>query len=158
MLRAAGLDVEVAPPTYDEPPLDMEPAKLAEHHALQKALSVRGDVVIGADTLVVFEGRVYGKPRDRDEAFAWLKAFQRGPQEVVTGVAIVGRTTRVFHETSRVWLRRMGDDDIRAYHARVDPLDKAGACETSIVERCEGALDNVEGLPVARVLAELARV
>lgn len=158
LLRAAGIDVEVIAPSYEERPLDMPPAALAEHHALQKARSVRGDVVVGADTLVVFEGRVYGKPRDRDEAFAWLRAFQRGPQDVITGVAVIGRAERVFHETSRVWLRRMSDDDIRAYHARVDPLDKAGACETSIVERCEGPLDNVEGLPVARVLEELRRV
>lgn len=158
MLRAAGIEVEVVEPNYVEGPVDLPPAKLAEHHAERKAMSVVSRlVVLSADTLVVFDGRVYGKPRDRAEAFEWLKAFQRGPQDVITGVAVVGKSKCVFHESSRVWLKCMRDEEIRAYHARVDPMDKAGACETSIVAKCEGALDNVEGLPIARVMEELRR-
>jgi septum formation protein len=136
----------------------------AEHVAHRHADSV----VIGADTLVALEGRPFGKPRDLDEAFSMLSQLSGRTHEVFSGVWIVCRTrplVRGFVETSQVRFRALSPDEIRAYMAQIQPLDKAGAYAaqedaTGIIAAIHGSRTNVIGLPMEtlrRTLREFQR-
>jgi septum formation protein len=164
LLRRAGIDFEVvAPRGADERwPEGVAPGAAVERIARAKARSVRASgIVLAADTVVSYAGRILGKPRDREDAFAMLRLLQGTTHEVITGVALVeGARERLFHEVSRVTLGPLTDEEIRRYHAAVDPMDKAGACgiqETAGLLRAtvEGSVANVEGLPVERLVEVL---
>jgi septum formation protein len=129
-------------------------------NALRKARAVgpQDEPVVAADTIVVLDGQVFQKPRDLEEAHTFLKRLQGRTHEVVTGVAILYRgREKTFRVTSRVTFPPMTDDEIRAYHARENPLDKAGAYGVQALPhvRVEGSRANVIGLPVERLREEL---
>ncbi len=130
--------------------------------ALAKARDVarragRGGVVLGADTLVILDGRPFGKPASRDEARRMLEALRGRAHEVVTGVAVVEADTgRAATEAvvSRVVMRAYAPAEIEAYLDTPEPYDKAGAYAVQgeggrLVERVEGCYTNVVGLPLA---------
>jgi septum formation protein len=152
----------------------VRPSRIAEVHppgppasavaavALDKARAVAREwtggaaIVLGADTEVVLDGRYLGKPRDAADAARMLRALGGRTHEVVTGLAIVeapsGReeTTAV---TTRVAMVGVDDDEIAAYVATGEPLDKAGAYALQgqgarLVARVDGCFSNVVGLPV----------
>jgi septum formation protein len=114
-------------------------------------------VVLGADTEVVLDGRLLGKPRDGDDAARMLRALRARVHEVITGVALVeggaaGReeTTAV---TTRVRMADYADAELLAYVATGEPLDKAGAYAVqglgrALVAEVDGCLTNVVGLPL----------
>jgi nucleoside triphosphate pyrophosphatase len=113
-------------------------------------------VVLGADTEVVLDGRYLGKPRDAADAALMLRALGGRTHEVVTGVALVeapsGREETIA-VTTRVTMIAAGDDEIAAYVATGEPLDKAGAYAVQgqgghLVARVDGCFTNVVGLPV----------
>lgn len=145
--------------------LDLAPDALAKMHAREKALAVAagqpaGEVVIGADTIVALEGKVYGKPLDRADAVRMLSALAGRTHVVYTGVAVV-RDTDVYEAVAatRVTVRLLGQAEIEAYVNTGEPLDKAGAYAIQgrgalLVERIEGCYPNVVGLPLT-TLAEL---
>jgi septum formation protein len=120
-------------------------------------------LVLGADTMVALGGRRYGKPRDLAEAAKMLGELAGRTHEVVTGVCLLGlrdHRERLFAETTRVTFRPLGEPEIRAYLAVVNPLDKAGAYAIQeqgdrLVADLEGSYANVVGLPVERVLEAL---
>lgn len=171
LLWEAGFTFTIAIPAVaeGEPRPGMEPAAFARDLARRKAMSVvqAGNypraVILGADTIVVLDGRVLGKPRSRRDAFEMLSALSGRTHAVITGVALVanpGRRARIFSTRSRVRIRALTDAEIRAYHRRVDPMDKAGAYGLqepgdSIVESVAGSVSNVVGLPMERVMREL---
>lgn len=123
--------------------------------------------VLGADTTVVIDGDVLGKPRDREEAQSMLARLRDRWHEVLTGVAIVERDgggenprVRVEHEMTRVRFAAMSDDEIRSYVQTGEPMDKAGAYGVQgraavFIERIEGDYWNVVGLPARRVYTML---
>ena len=164
LLSDAGIAFEPIEPghTDERAPAELAPTRQDEQIALVKARSVRaGGVILAADTIAVLDGRIFGKPRNPQDAFEMLKTLQGTTHEVITGVALVdGDRERLFHEVSRVTLEPLSDDEIRRYHEAVDPLDKAGACgiqETAGIlrVRIEGSESNVMGLPIERLRGEL---
>ena len=163
LLTTAGISFESLPVHIDETQLDGEAAsdhvrRLAEEKA-RMALAKRGDaVVLGADTVVVVDERILGKPKDPEHAAAMLRALAGRSHEVLTGVAVLraDRPPRVAVERTRVWMAALGNDEIAWYVATGEPMDKAGAyaiqgLASRFVERIEGSYSNVVGLPVALV-------
>lgn len=169
LLRDAGYAVECVPSEVDElSEIDGPASALAVANSDAKALSVaakRADsIVIAADTIVVLDCEIYGKPRDLGHAAEMLGRLSGRVHEVITGVTIVHwarhQMTR-FHETTRVCFRRLDEGQIDAYLSAIDPLDKAGAYAAQddggrIIERVEGSFTNVVGLPMERTLEILA--
>ena len=134
----------------------MAAVALDKARAVARAWTEGPAVVLGADTEVVLDGCYLGKPRDAADASRMLRALGGRTHEVVTGLALVeapsGReeTTAV---TTRVTMIAAGDDEIAAYVATGEPLDKAGAYAVQgqgrhLVARVDGCFTNVVGLPV----------
>ena len=156
--------------TRDTPEVNdafLPPVELCARNAAAKAEAVAADfpghTIVGADTLVFLEGAPLGKPADLAEARRMLSALQGRTHCVCTAVAVVmpGGERRDFAATSFVTFRAMSAQDIDHYLAEVHVLDKAGAYAMQekselIVERVEGDVDNVIGLPVKQLLAVLA--
>lgn len=122
-----------------------------------------GRVVLGSDTVVAIEGQVLGKPRDEADAMRMLRSLAGRWHEVVSGVCVIGLgPERTGIEVTRVHMLPLTDDEIRAYVATGEPMDKAGAYAVQgmggmFVDRVEGCPHNVMGLPLAltrRMLAE----
>lgn len=143
--------------------------------ARQKALSVRDQadlpkedfLIIGSDTVVAYQGRIFGKPRDTAEAYEMLEALQGNTHKVFTGVAFVlvragQERVRTFYEETSVSMYPMSGEQIEAYIATGEPMDKAGAygiqgkCAVYI-RRLEGEYNTVVGFPVARIYQELLK-
>ena len=121
-----------------------------------------GKPVLAADTTVVCDGRIIGKPADAEDAARILKRLAGRSHEVITAVA-VALPERVEHaiSLSRVWFRDLTDDEIRRYAETGEPLDKAGAYAiqgraAAFVPRIEGSYSGIMGLPLAET-AELMR-
>jgi septum formation protein len=163
LLRAAGCEFEVRPSGAHEWPYDGgDPAAYAEALARAKVAAVEGDVVLGADTIVVLDGAVLGKPDGPAGAAAMLRRLSGRTHDVVTAVAVRrdGRTS-AGHATTAVTFRRLTEPEIDAYVATGEPLDKAGAYgyqggAAAFVTGLEGDADTVIGLPMRLVTALLA--
>ena len=170
LLSAAGFDVVVQPADVEEYSGGFPPRDLVLANAGLKALAVasqegrRGDLVLGADTVVVLDGKILGKPRDMGDAVLMLEQLSGRIHEVLTGVCLIrgGAVARCsFVESTRVGFRTLSAGEIAAYLTDIDPLDKAGAYAAQedggrLIERIEGSLENVIGLPVARVIEAIA--
>ena len=169
ILGQVGWPHEVCPADVDESIRAGEDAiAYVERLAGEKAGSVAANrtfsLVLGADTSVVIEGELLGKPRDDGEARRMLQRLQGVWHEVVTGVALVRAETNrrvVAHERTRVRFASMSEKEIDWYVKTNEPLDKAGGYGVQgraalFIERIEGDYLNVVGLPV-RLVSELAR-
>lgn len=169
LLVAAGFEVLIRPPFIEELEGGLAPRELVAANAERKASVVaaesRGDLVLAADTVVVLDGEILGKPRDLSHAAEMLERLGGRFHEVLTGVCLMrgGSTARCsFVESTHVAFRPIDEHVISAYLADVDPLDKAGAYAAQedrgrLIERIEGSMDNVIGLPVSRVIAAIER-
>jgi len=167
LIELLELPWRAAPTNVDEDQhLLAEPLIGALNVALAKARAcTRGaaeDLALGADTLVVIDGGVLGKPGDARAAKEILKALRGRPHEVMTGVALRESDGREWGAvvSTRVHMRGYSDDEIEAYVARGEPFDKAGgyAIQDAVfrpVERVEGCYLNVVGLPLCAVAAGL---
>jgi septum formation protein len=162
LLRAAGFDFQVVPADVDERPLPGEsPDTYVRRVALDKALAVAAclpdAVVLAADTCVVVDDAILGKPADEADAASMLAMLSGRPHDVLTGVAVIGPAgTRVESADSRVVFAPLSAGEIAWYVASGEPSDKAGAyaiqgLASRFVERVEGSYSNVVGLPVALV-------
>ncbi len=134
-----------------------DPTAFAEALARAKVAAVDGPLVLGADTIVVVDGQVVGKPAGPDEAAAMLRRLSGRAHRVVTGVAVRDRgDVRSGHATSTVTFRGLGEREIAAYVAGGEPLDKAGAyafqgAAAGFVTAMDGDADTVIGLPMRLV-------
>ena len=169
LLREMGLRFTVIQPTdVEELTGGLAPEALAMHNAQCKARAVAGRhraaLVIGADTIVVLDGVVFGKPRDLPAAEIMLGQLAGRRHDVFTGVCVIDRTREItFAERTGVWMRPLTPAQIRDYFTKVNPLDKAGAYGAQefgelILERVEGSFSNVMGLPVERLRATLEKL
>lgn len=139
-------------------------AVLARRKAEAAAAGLTEGLVLGADTLVALSGKAMGKPRDAGEACAMLEALSGKAHQVYTGVCLVDAATgisRVEVARTDVYFRDLSPEEIRAYVATGEPMDKAGAYAIQggagkFVERIEGSFQNVMGLPV-ELLAEMLK-
>ncbi len=161
ILSRLGVTFEVVTPDVDEvPPSPMPPRRYAQWAAESKAHAVarrvRNAVVIGADTVVVRDREVFGKPNDRRDARRMLRALSGRTHTVYTAVHVIGTGSRCdargFSRT-RVTLRRLSDREIDAYVRTGEVQDKAGAYAIqasgrSLVRSIQGPFDNVVGMPV----------
>ncbi|GHU67674.1 septum formation protein Maf [Clostridia bacterium] len=160
LIRAMGLQVEQVTSNADEI-AEGEPIQLAMENARLKAEAIRAAApdayILGADTIVVLNGTVYGKPRDEDDAARILRILQGRSHEVITGVCLVhGQSVETAYDRTSVRFSPMTEREIRAYIATGDPMDKAGAYGIQgmmrmYVESVQGSYDNVMGLPTALV-------
>jgi septum formation protein len=174
ILTRAGLDFVVICPEVDEAAHPGEsPAELATRLAAGKALAVardlprNGALVLGADTIVVLDDRVLGKPRDAEDAVAMLQSLAGRVHRVITGIAVADpgqEDARTRAVESSVQMRSAGEDEIRAYVALGESLDKAGAYALQgeggrlFVTAVEGSESNVVGLPLEETCALLDEV
>lgn len=161
LMREAGYDFKVMKPTVPEDRLRIREVRaLAESLAYAKARQVADrletGVVIGADTVVVHEGEIIGKPSNRDEARMILKRLAGTTHEVVTGVCVVSarRGERMLgSDITRITMRDFTEDELDEYVRSGEGVGKAGAYAIQengdrFVERLEGSLTNVVGLPM----------
>lgn len=160
LLATLGVEFEVLTTPVDEnmPPLPPEKAVevLAARKAQAAAVEVPQGLIIGADTVVVHRGRILGKPADAAQAREMLSSLQGDSHTVFTGVAVVaapGGETAVGHAQTKVCFAPLGPEEINAYVATGEPLDKAGAYGAQglgavFIRRFEGCYFNVVGLPL----------
>jgi septum formation protein len=164
LLESAGFEVLVRPSSVEEFSEGLAPRALvlanAEMKAMEVAASTSGDLVLGADTIVVLDGEILGKPRDLAHAAEMLRRLSGRTHEVLTGVCMLrgGTVARCsFVESTCVAFRFLEEGMIGAYLQEINPLDKAGSYAAQedrgrLIERIEGSMENVIGLPVARVI------
>jgi septum formation protein len=139
----------------------------AQVNAYRKARAVAKKLpdalVIGADTLVHLNGKLFGKPADLTEAYGMLEELEGRTHQVTTAVCLLHlreRRQRIFSDDTSVTFRHLDASKIRRYLAQVNPLDKAGGYAIqeggeAIIERIDGSYTNVVGLPVERLTMEL---
>jgi septum formation protein len=160
LLSLIGIEHEVRPANIDETYLAGEaPREHAERLAREKAAAIEMPeaVTIGSDTIVVIDGRVLGKPRDRAHAAEMLRQLSGRSHVVMTGVAAKWRGKLVSGlEEVGVAFRPLSDDEIERYIDTGEPMDKAGAYGiqgfgATIVDRVDGDYFAVMGLPLNRL-------
>jgi len=161
ILRQAGIAFTVRVPSVDETPLPGEPpTDYVQRLAEMKALAVEsmpGEIVLGADTTVVVDGQMLGKPADEADARRMLSMLEGRRHQVITGICLKRgpMSVRDFAVTE-VWFAPMSAAEIAEYAASGEPMDKAGAyaiqgLASKFVEKIEGCYFNVVGLPIALV-------
>ncbi len=170
LLREAGVPFDAVAPGGDAEDVAVagKPEELVQRHALAKARSVAGDfagrVILGADTVVVLDGAVLGKPSGEEEARAMLATLQGRTHDVYTGLALLdaasGRAETAAEKTA-VTIRPLSAEEVDIYVATGEPLDKAGAYAVQgrgafLVKRLDGDYFNVVGLPLYRLSVMLA--
>ncbi len=182
MMKQHGLDPIIQPSDVSENlPIDLEPHIAVMYLALKKALHAlnqrkvmaqvnpehpllcreKGEPthILAADTIVVFDGRIIGKPKSREEAFLTLSMLRKNPHRVITGVCMIDLKTgskTCFYDSSTVYFTDYSDEELRAYVKTREPYDKAGGYAIQgtfgkYVDHIEGDRDNVVGLPWYRV-------
>ncbi len=161
LLSVVGVkDFEVCPAEGEEKaeeglPPDEIVKSLSGAKAREVAAKFDGDaVIIAADTIVWADGKVLGKPHSEAEAFKMLKALSGRTHEVYTGITLIkGSETLSCAECTKVEFRELGDEEINAYIATGEPMDKAGAygiqgMASLMVKKIDGDYFNVVGLPL----------
>lgn len=158
--RVQGASVEE---TMEDLPIAQAVARLS--HRKAAAIGAKADqIVIGADTIVVLDGNVLGKPRDAEDAIRMLRSLSGRTHQVMTGVCVMSREQVLTHtEVTQVTFRPLTEQEIVAYVATKEPMDKAGAYgiqggAARFVEGIQGDYYNVMGLPVCRLGLMLERI
>lgn len=175
LLTQIGVEFEVRISDKDEVYVSTVPEEIVKELALMKAENVaselekesadgrlRNTVVIGADTVVVLDGEILGKPENEEDAVSMLSRLQGRGHDVYTGVAVLGydadgkKQTLSYSVGTAVYVNPMTEGEIRGYVGTKEPLDKAGAYGiqgrfAAFIDRIDGDYYNVVGLPVSRV-------
>lgn len=165
MLRDLGVRFSVMPGSFDEPPHAQGEApcsyvrKNAEGKARSAAHTAKNALIIAADTIVVYRGRVLGKPGSRKDAVKYLRLLNGRKHSVYTGLCIFDPADGSFlsgTEKTQVTFRKLTKAEMSAYLGRINPMDKAGAYAIQgegalIVESIAGCYYNVMGFPIARL-------
>lgn len=173
LLTQIGLKFEVIPSTVEEVITSANPVEVVQELAQQKARDVAevagremakdSLLVIGADTIVVYEGKILGKPEDKEDAVRMLTMLQGKEHSVYTGVALLsGEQEIVYAEETRVQMCPMTPEEILWYVNTGEPMDKAGAYGIQglcarFIRQIQGDYNNVVGLPVGRIYQELKK-
>jgi nucleoside triphosphate pyrophosphatase len=166
ILRLAGIPFTVKPARVDE---TVQPGEQAEDYvkrvAQEKALAVAEgeEIVLGADTVVVIGGEILGKPQDAADAIRMLESLADRKHEVITGICLKrGEQVTVDWAVTRVWFIPLTREEIEAYVATREPVDKAGAyaiqgLASKFIQRIDGSYTNVVGLPIETVYKHLRK-
>lgn len=170
ILQSLGFEFEILPSDVDESevpwsdPVDSA-RLLAEIKAVEAQRARPRKTIIGADTIVLCDGKVLGKPADAGEAARMLDTLSGRMHEVVTGITLIHPPNiRIIEaESTKVFFRRLLDGEISRYVDTGEPFDKAGAYAiqgyaSAFIERIDGCYFNVVGLPVARLFSMFRRL
>ncbi|HSU28347.1 MAG TPA: Maf family nucleotide pyrophosphatase [Chitinophagaceae bacterium] len=170
LLEWAEVDFEIVVKETDESfPPGLKPADAAIYIAMQKIKAVRplvkpGAIILAADTIVVWNGKIIGKPTDRDNAIEILETLSGQQHTVITGVALEkGEKSTRFSDSTEVSFHELTREQIEFYVDKYKPYDKAGAYAIQEwigvvgIRSINGDFYNVMGLPVSRVLMELRK-
>jgi septum formation protein len=170
LMRMAGFEFEVRSKDVPEiHPENTRPEDIPLYLARKKASALipemtDNELVIGADTIVILDGKIYEKPADREDAIQMISELCGHTHTVVTGVFISDKTKEVaFSETTKVTFNNLTQEEIAYYVDNYKPYDKAGAyaCQEWIgavaIRRFDGDYFNVVGLPINRVYEELKK-
>ncbi|MCI8561758.1 MAG: septum formation inhibitor Maf [Dorea sp.] len=174
LLKKTGISFEIIPSSVEERITKTIPSDIVMELAQQKAHAVYSSLapsetedltVIGADTIVVYQGEILGKPKDKSEAYDMLSMLSDRTHQVYTGVSLMIRkqgklSVCTFYEKTDVTFYPVHKDDLHSYVESGDPLDKAGAYgiqgDFAIhVKELKGDYNNVVGLPIGRLYQEL---
>lgn len=169
LFKKLGIEFAVQASDFDEESVEMgDPRRMAETLALAKAKTVasnkRNAWIVGADTIVVLENEIFGKPKNQKHAREMLKKLNAKPHSVITGFAVYDADTHKFSvgsEETLVHFKPLTDLEIEAYVKSGEPLGKAGGyaiqgLASFFIEKIEGDYTNVVGLPVDAVAKHLA--
>ena len=165
MFQKRGIRAEIHPAQIDESlPIAMSPETAVMYLSFAKAAHVaeeRQGLIIAADTIVVYEGQIIGKPRGEEEAFRILSMLRNQRHQVITGVCLIDSAAdpaekRCLYDVTDVYFSDYSDEELRAYVQTPEPYDKAGgyAIQESFgkyIDHIEGDMDNVIGFPMYRV-------
>ena len=166
LLKDAGVDFrvitsdveEIFDPNLKPDEIVMHLAKLKTRHV---SIKYPNDAVLGADTMVVLDDEILGKPTDENDAFDMLKKLSNRCHTVYTGVSIMkGNQEETFYCQTEVCIKPLSDLEIKAYIKTKEPMDKAGAYGiqgegSKLVERYQGDFFTVMGLPLKEVIKKL---
>ncbi len=175
LMEQAGYEFEIQVSHKEETYISETPAEIVKELALLKARDIaekniqRDLIVIGADTVVAYEGKILGKPKSRQEAFEMIRSFQGDKHQVYTGVAILdydanGKETIINHAVKTdVYVNTMADEEIWHYIDSDNVMDKAGSYGIQsgfaiYIEKIEGDYFNVVGLPISYIYSELKKI
>jgi len=163
LLEQINLEFEVIPSQiYEDFSLNLSPTDFVEYYAQEKAKDVANSYpdkwVIGADTIVVFESHILGKPKNEKDSFQMLKRLSGNTHQVITGVSIQNIKQDIsdsFHERTNVTFNTLSDNIINYYIETYKPFDKAGSYGIQdwfsvCVNRIDGCFYNVMGFPLSR--------
>lgn len=164
LFNILGIKFKVLPSKYKTEKITGKSyADIVKSNALNKAkdasLRIKQGVVIGADTIVVQDGKIFGKPKDLRDARKMLRTLSQKPQWLYTGIAVIDKGTgrvKVSYEKTKVYMDKLTDKEIEAYFSRTNPLDKAGSFDIQgkgafFIRRIEGCFYNVVGLPLRKL-------
>ena len=167
LLEQLGLEFTIQPSTVEEKVTSEDPMEVVRELSRQKAQDVADQmekehpghdmVVLGADTIVVYKGRILGKPADRDDAEKMLHMLQGNTHSVYTGVTLIGKGKSVtFAEETKVKMYPVSHEEITWYIETKEPDDKAGSYAVQglgarFIQKIEGDYNNVVGLPAGRI-------
>lgn len=177
LLKQVGLDFIICPSACEEHSTQTDPALYVEELSLQKATEVSlrykndsnssNDIVLGADTIVAYQGRILGKPQNQEHALQMLSALQGQIHQVFTGVTLFSINDSTppitFSVKTDVEMYPASKDELIAYIATGEPMDKAGAYgiqrgAAAFIKEIRGDYNNVVGLPLSRVYQELKKL
>jgi septum formation protein len=171
LAQAMGLDFEIVPSGYEEDmKLKIKPEEMVKMFSYGKAFDVskkfNEGIVIGVDTIVVFNGKNLGKPKSKEDAFMMLKSYSGKKQYVYSGVCMIDCKTRKIIsdcEKTEVYFRKMEDNEIRDYIETGGPMDKAGAygiqdLSSIFIKKINGCYFNVMGFPIHNIHKNLKKM
>ena len=168
LLRSLGVSFAIMPPGIDE---HRRPSESPKDYVLRMAYEKAQKVgslfpekwVIGADTIVVHKGRVLGKPKTEEEAFAMLKRLRASWHKVFTGYCILNVSRHIVYQDvaeTKVFIKDLTDEEIEKYINTTEPFDKAGSYAVQgkggyMVKEIKGSYSNVVGLPICEITEAL---
>lgn len=171
LLHAMGLEFTIEPSSYEEDmTLKMKPSDLVMTLAYGKALDVakkhKDEIVIGADTIVVFKGKVLGKPKSSEEAYNTLKMLSGKVNYVYSGYAIIDcRTNKIVkgYDMTKVHFKKLSDKEMWSYIKTGHAMDKAGSYGMQdlgaiFTTKINGCYFNVLGLPIPKIYADFQKM
>jgi len=168
LLSETGLFFECVPSNYEEDmTLDLPPSQLAKYLSSGKAEAVaeiyKDSIIIGADTFVVFEDKIIGKPHTNEKARETLQMLSGKEHLIITGFTIIdSKNNKIISKSveTKVFFKNLTDNEIEEYIKTGEPLDKAGSYAilelgANLIDKIEGSKSNVSGLPIEELLESL---
>ena len=170
LLQLMGIDFTVVLKDVDESyPSNLSPSEIAVYIAEKKIREfdevIKDEIVITADTIVLLEGKILGKPKNEDHAFEILSDLSGKRHEVITAVSLLkDHQIKSFFEVSEVFFKPINSEQIRYYISNYHPMDKAGAYGIQewiglvAIDKIIGSYSNIMGLPTHRLYQELCNL